>query len=134
MPEPITRTTSNAVPPRPRQHDRSGGPLLRHLREQDWRTLVGTYRLLSRLAVERSKHHQVDEADDYARQARAVEEELERLFALRWARRRPDLLLEQACWWGESHEEDPLSCRFCQLQQGDTAERRSPWPLRRDWE
>lgn len=134
MPKPITRLPSNAARSVPRQRNRPRPPLLRHLREQDWRTLVGTYRLLSRLVVERSKHHQVDEADDYARQAKAVEEELERLFALRWPRRRPDLLLEQASWWGEPHEQDPLNCRFCQLQITEAAERGSHSPLRRDWE
>src|SRR5690348_10186507 len=123
MPEPITRAASSAALPAPRQRSRSRPPLLRHLREQDWRTMVGTYRLLTRLVVERSKHHQVDAADDYARQATEVEEELERLFALRWARRRPALLLEQARWWGELHGQDPLSCRSCQLQVGDPAER-----------
>ncbi|WP_156118987.1 hypothetical protein [Modestobacter caceresii] len=132
MPQPITRTASSAARPVPRQRNQSRPPLLRHLREQEWRTMVGTYRLLSRLIVERSKHHLVDEADDYARQATAVEEELERLFALRWARRRPNLLLEQARWWSEPHEDDPLNCRFCQLQIGNAPERTSLSPLRRD--
>src|SRR3954452_25595065 len=74
MPQPITRTASSAARAIPRQRGRSRPALLRQLREQDWRTLVVTYRLLSLLQVERCKHHLVDEADDYARQARAVVE------------------------------------------------------------
>jgi hypothetical protein len=63
MPETIAPTTR---PPRavPRQRDSSGFPSVRQLREQDWRTLIGTYRLLSRL----------------------VEDELERLFPARSGR------------------------------------------------
>src|SRR4051812_47053412 len=96
MPQPITRTASSAARAIPRQRGRSRPALLRQLREQDWRTLVATYRLLSLLQVERCKHHLVDEADDYARQARAVEEELEHLFPVRWVRRRPEL---SSRWW-----------------------------------
>src|SRR4051812_26666579 len=68
----------------------------------------------------------VDEADDYARQARAVEEELEHLFPVRWVRRRPQLLREQGRWWAELHDQDPLSCGICQL--GDAAGRTSSPP------
>src|SRR3954471_8892530 len=96
MPQPITRTASSAARAIPRQRGRSRPALLRQLREQDWRTLVGTYRLFSRLHVARSKHHRVVEADDYARQARAIEEELEHLFPVRWVRRRPEL---SSRWW-----------------------------------
>jgi hypothetical protein len=134
MPQPITRTTSSVARPVPGPRGRSRSPLLRQLREQDWRTLIGTYRLLSRLVVERSKHHLVDEADDCARQATAVEEELERLFAFRWARRRPELLLEQARWWAEPHEDDPLSCRSCQPEIADPAARTGLRHPRRVWE
>src|SRR3954464_266544 len=126
MPQPITRTASSAARAIPRQRGRSRPALLRQLREQDWRTLVATYRLLSLLQVERCKHHLVDEADDYARQARAVEEELEHLFPVRWVRRRPQLLREQGRWWAELHDQDPLSCGICQL--GDAAGRTSSPP------
>ena len=119
MPEPITRTASRAPRAVPRQRGRSTSQLLRQLREQDWRTLVETYRLLCRLVVEHTKHHQVDAADDVARQAATVEQELEDLFASRWARRRPDLLLEQARWWAEPHEADDQTCRACQLLPAD---------------
>lgn len=125
MPEPIIRTASSASRAVPRQRGRSRPPLLRQLREQSWRTTVGTFRLLSRLVVELTKHHRIDEADDYARQATAVEEELEHLFPIRWARRRPELLLEQARWWAEPHDEDAVSCRSCQLRLGGPSDRTS---------
>ena len=69
MPEPIIRTTSSAARAVPRQRGLPRPPLVRQLREQDWRTLVGTYRLLSRLVVERTKHYLIDDADGFARDA-----------------------------------------------------------------
>ena len=74
MPEPIIRTASSAARAVPRQRRQSRPALVRQLREQDWRTLVGTYRLLSRLVVERTKHHLIDDADSFARDAVLVEE------------------------------------------------------------
>lgn len=132
MPEPIIRTASSAAVPR--QRGRSRPPLVRQLREQDWRTLVGTYRLLSRLVVERTKHHLIDDADSFTRDAALVEEELEHLFPFRWPRRRSELLLEQSAWWAQPHEDDPLGCRACQLQFGRSSDRMTPPPRRRVWE
>ncbi|SNR85865.1 hypothetical protein [Blastococcus mobilis] len=131
MPEPIIRTASSAARAVPRQRGRPRPPLVRQLREQDWRTLVGTYRLLSRLVVERTKHHLIDDADSFARDAVLVEKELERDFPFRWARRRSELLLEQSTWWAQPHEDDPLSCRACQLQLGRSSDRATPPPRRR---
>jgi hypothetical protein len=131
MPQPITRTASSATRAIPRQRGRSRQPLVRQLREQDWRTLVGTYRLLSRLVVERTKHHLIDDADSFARDAVLVENELERDFPVRWARRQSELLLEQSTWWAEPHEDDPLNCRACQLQLGRSSDRATPPPQRR---
>jgi hypothetical protein len=133
MPEPRTRTASSAARPVPRQRSRSRSPLLRHLREQDWRTLIGTYRLLSRLVVERTKHHRIDAADDAAREAVLVAEELEHLFPIRWPRYRPEVLHEQAIWWAEPHENDPMTCHACQLQSGGATERTTPPTPRPVW-
>ena len=85
MPETIAPTTR---PPRavPRQRDSSGFPSVRQLREQDWRTLIGTYRLLSRLVEERIEHPLADQADTLAQQVVLVEDELERLFPARSGR------------------------------------------------
>ena len=123
MPQPITRTASNTSRPMPRQRSRPQPPLLRQLREQDWRTLVGTYRLLSRLVVERTKHHLPDDADALARQAVLIEEELQNDFPTRWPLLHPQLLLEEATWWAEEHDDDLLNCRSCQLQNGIASER-----------
>ena len=131
MPEPIIRTASSAARAVPRQRGRARPPLVRQLREQDWRTLVGTYRLLSRLVVERTKHHLIDDADSFARDAVLVEKELEHDFPLRWARRRSELLLEQSTWWAQPHDDEPLSCRACQLQLGRSSDRATPPPRRR---
>jgi hypothetical protein len=123
MPQPIT-PTDPAIPREvPRQSAASRSPSARQLREQDWRTLVATFRLLSRLTVERTKHHLADDADTLARQAALVEEELEHVFPFRWPQRRPELLHEQATWWAEPHEDDVLTCRSCRLQMGGTPER-----------
>ena len=121
MTQPIQteRPAPNAAP-RPRRA--TWQPSLRQQREQDWRTLVGTYRLLSRLVVERTKHHRPDDADTLARQAVLVEEELER-YPTRWPRLRPQLLREQSGWWNQKHDDDAMSCRACRLQNGIVAER-----------
>ncbi|MGY1827591.1 hypothetical protein [Blastococcus sp. SYSU DS0541] len=97
-------------------------PSPRQQREQDWKTLVGTYRLLSRLVVERTKHHRPDDADTLARQAVLVEEELER-YPTRWPQLRPQLLREQSSWWNQKHDDDAITCRACRLQNGIAAER-----------
>jgi hypothetical protein len=76
MPQPITPTSPDR-PAVPRQRDGSHPPSARTLREQDWRTLVGNYRLFTRLTVEASKHHRVEDADTLARHGALVEEELE---------------------------------------------------------
>jgi hypothetical protein len=133
MPEPITRTASNTSRSVPRQRSRPQPPLLRELREQDWRTLVGTYRLLSRLVVQRTKHHLMDAADDAAREVVLVEDELAHLFPVRWPRRRSALLHEQATWWTELHDNDPATCHACQLQSESAAERTTPPTPRPVW-
>ena len=114
------RPAPNAVP-RPRRAPWQPSP--RQQREQDWKALVGTYRLLSRLVVERTKHHLPDDADTLARQAVLVEEELEHCYATRWPQLHPQLLLEESDWWSEEHDADVISCRACQLQNGIAAER-----------
>jgi hypothetical protein len=129
MPEPIIRTASSAARAVPRQRRQSRPALVRQLREQDWRTLVGTYRLLSRLVVERTKHHLIDDANSFARDAVLVEKELEHVFPLRWARQRSELLLEQSTWWAQPHEDDAPSCRACPLQLGRSSD--GPTPPRR---
>ena len=133
MPQPITRTASSTSRPVPRQRSRPQPPLLRQLREQDWRTMVGTYRLLSWLVVERTKRHLMDAADAAGREAVLVEDELERLFPFRWRRRRPELLHEQATWWTELHDNDPVSCHACQLQSESATERTTPPTPRSVW-
>jgi len=91
MPQPIT-TTSTDRQAVPRQRDGSHPPSVRALREQEWRTLVGSYRLFTRLTVEALKHHRVDDADTLARQGALLEEELEHAYPSRWSRHRPELL------------------------------------------
>jgi hypothetical protein len=120
MPQPITPTSTDrrAVP---RQRNGSHPPCVRALREQKWRTLVGSYRLFTRLTVEALKHHRMDDADTLARQRALVEEELEHAYPFRWSRHRPELFREQAGWWAEDHDDDVLACRACQLQHGGTS-------------
>jgi hypothetical protein len=125
MPQPITPTGQRGVP----RQRRTSSPSPRQLNEQSWRTLVGTYRLISRLKVEKLKHHLADDADTLARSETAVEEELEYAHPFRWARHRPHLLREQAEWWAEPHDDDVLTCTACQLQLGGMPERIDvPWP------
>jgi hypothetical protein len=75
----------------------------------------------------------MDAADDAAREAILVEDELEHLFPVRWPRRRPELLHEQATWWTELHENDPVICHVCQLQSGGATERTTPPTARPVW-
>ena len=117
MPQPIT-PTSTVRPGLPRQRDKVRPLSARAMREQEWRTLVGTYRLFTRLTVEALKHHRVDDADVLAQQGALVEEELEHAYPFRWARHRPDLLREQAAWWREHHDADAQACQVCELQHG----------------
>ena len=98
-------------------------PSPRQAREQDWKALVGTLRLLSRLVVERTKHHLPDDADTLAQQAAFVEDELARFYPARWSRLQTELLQEEAAAWAETHDEDLLNCRSCRLQNGILAER-----------
>jgi hypothetical protein len=130
MPQPIRtrRPASNTVP---RQHRAAWQPSPRQLREQDWKTLLGTYQLLSRLVVERAKHHLADDADTLARQAVLVQEELGHCYPARWPRLRPQLLLEEASWWAEEHDDDVISCRACRLQNGIAPEWINVPPQRR---
>ena len=116
MPQPITGAQSDARPAVPGPRSASRTASARQLREQDWRTLIGTWRLLSRLTVERSKHHLADQADTLARQTALVEEELEHVYPFRWPQHRPELLRQLASWWAETHDEDLLGCRSCRLQ------------------
>jgi hypothetical protein len=122
VPQPI-RNSRSAPAPVPRQRSAPRFPSPRQLAEQDWKALVATYRLLSRLVIERSKHFLPDDADTLARQAVIVEEELERCYPTRWPRLHTELLQEEAAAWGEEHDKDLLSCRSCRLQNGIAAER-----------
>jgi hypothetical protein len=117
----------------PRQRSTSQFPSPRQLAEQDWKVLVATYRLLSRLVIERRKHHLPDDADTLARQVVLVEEELEHCYPGRWSRLHPRLLLEEAGWWAEDHDDDLLSCRSCHLQNGMVPDRIDLPPLRPVW-
>ncbi|MQA35292.1 hypothetical protein [Modestobacter roseus] len=114
------RQAPSAVP-QPRRPTWQPSP--RQRREQDWKTLVGTYRLLSRLVVERTKHRFADSADTLARQAVLVEEELEHCYPTRWPRLHPQLLLEEAEWWAEEHDDEVISCTACRLQNGVAGDR-----------
>ena len=125
MPQPITSPGQRGVP----RQRRTSSPTARQLNEQSWRSLVGTYRLVARLKVEKLKHHMADDADTLARSETAVEEELECAHPFRWAQHRPQLLREQAEWWAERHDDDVLSCTACQLLLGGMPERIDvPWP------
>ena len=119
MPQPITSPGQRGVP----RQRRTSSPTARQLNEQSWRSLVGTYRLVARLKVEKLKHHRADDADTLARSETAVEEELECAHPFRWAQHRPQLLREQAEWWVERHDDDVLSCTACQLLSGGMPER-----------
>jgi hypothetical protein len=118
-----TQSSRPALSPVPRQRTTPQFPSPRQLAEQDWKALVATYRLLSRLVIERTKHHLPDDADTLARQASVVEEELERCYPTRWPRLHTELLQEEAAAWAEEHDDDLLSCRSCRLQNGIVAQR-----------
>ena len=119
-----TIRTSRAIPPPVHpQQSAPPWPSRRQRREQDWKTLVATHRLLSRLVVERTKHRLPDDADTLARQAVLVEEELEHCYPTRWPRLHAQLRLEEAAWWAEEHDYDLISCRSCRLQHGIASER-----------
>ena len=132
LPQPI-RTSRPAQAPVAQQRSARQFPTPRQAREQDWRILIGTYRLLSRLAIERAKHGRPDDADTLACQAVLVEEELEYCYPTRWPRLRSELLQEEATWRAEPHDDDPLSCRSCRLQNGIASERIDVPPPRRVW-
>jgi hypothetical protein len=105
----------------------------RQLREQQWKALVGTYRLLSRLAVENSRHHFADSADELAKQAALIDEDLEHIFPTRWPRRRAELLEEAGQWWVEVHADDVLACTTCRFLNGMPQQRIDVPPRRRIW-
>jgi hypothetical protein len=75
--------------------------------------MVSTYRLLSRLVIERTIHRMPFDADSLAHQCLLVEDELERCYPVRWPRLRSALLLEQATWWSETHDGDLFGCQVC---------------------
>ena len=132
MSQPIRTTCSApALTPRPRSAPQFPSP--RQLAEQDCKALVATFQLLSRAVVERTKHHLPDDADTLARQAVLVEDELAHCYPTLWPQLRPQLLVEQAAWWAEDHDSDPLSCRSCQLHSGIGPERIDVPRPRRIW-
>ncbi|WP_346622909.1 hypothetical protein [Blastococcus montanus] len=108
---PATRTAAaiptqrSCLPPRP-----SRPP------EQDWITLVATVRLLNRLQVERARHHFLDDAEAFARDADCAEEDLEHHWPARWATLKRRIAGEVARWWTEEHGSDPLGCTACRIQ------------------
>jgi hypothetical protein len=115
----------------PRQRAATGQPSARQLSEQDWQIVVTMFRLLTRLTVEALKHHRADDADTLARQGDLVEQGLEHVYSLRWARLRPALLHEQAAWLREEHGDDPISCQAGRLQHGIGTARIDVLSLRR---
>ena len=129
-----TIRTSRAIPP-PIHPQRSAPPWpsRRQRREQDWKTLVATHRLLSRLVVEGTKHRLPDDADTMARQVVLLEAELEHCYPIRWPRLRAELRLEEVAWWAEEHDDDLLSCRSWQLQNGIRSDRIDVPPPGRVW-
>jgi hypothetical protein len=129
MPQPTARSTRATIP----TQRRSATSPARQRAEQDWTTLVATWRLLSRLTVERTKHGYGDDADAFARDSAAAEEDLERSFGARWARLRPRLLTELAEWWGEPHSSDVRTCPGCRVQNRPPEERITVPPPGRRW-
>jgi|1186.fasta_scaffold607252_2 hypothetical protein len=69
---PATRTTAAAIP----TQRTSVPPGPSRPPEQDGITLVATLWLLNRLQVERAKHHYLDDAEAFARDADRAEEDL----------------------------------------------------------
>jgi hypothetical protein len=132
LPQPTVRTTQAARAAIPTQR-RSTTSLSRHLAEQDWTTLVATWRLLSRLTVERTKHGFGEDADAFARDSAAVEDDLERTYGARWNRLLPRLQAELGAWWAESHGSDPRTCTGCRVQNRPPDERITVPPPGRPW-
>jgi hypothetical protein len=128
MPEPITSTSNLPPVGVPRQRSTLPVPSRRQSRERDWTTLVQTRFLLSRLVVQRIKHHRADDADTLAQQAALVDEQLDHSFPVRWPRLRPQLLRQEADLWAEHHSDNPLTCQSCVLA---VPERVDVLPLRR---
>lgn len=110
--------------------------LHRRMRRLEYTQLHRLHRLLTRLMVERAIHGFGFEADTLGLHVDQVEDELEHSFAARWSRERPKLLLEEAKWWAEPHDQDrPVyECRTCRLLHSgfpdETIE--LPFPPRRD--
>jgi hypothetical protein len=113
---PATRTTAAAVP----TQRSSGPPRPSRPPEQDWTTLVATVRLLNRLQVERAKHHLLDDAEAFARDADRAEEDLEHHWPTRWAALKRRVADEVARWWTEKHAPNPLACTACRIQNRPT--------------
>ena len=131
MPQPTFRPTQTARAAIPTQRRGAAFPA-RQRAEQDWTTLVATWRLLSRLTVERRKHGYGEDADAFSHESAAVEEDLERSFGARWNRLRPRLLLELSAWWREPHAAELRACRACRVQNRPPEERiRVPPPGQR---
>jgi hypothetical protein len=129
LPQPTARPTRAAIPA---QRCSTTSPA-RQLAEQDWTTLVATWRLLSRLQVERARHHLLDDAEAFARDADLAEEDLEHHFAARWARVKRRLASETATWWNEHHGPDPRTCPACRVQNLPPEERITVPPPTQRW-
>jgi hypothetical protein len=128
LPQPTVRPTRAAIPTQ-----RRATTSLSRLAERDWTTLVATWRLLSRLQVERAKHHRLDDAEAFARDADLAEEDLEHHFPARWARVKRRLAGEVASWWTEIHGADPHTCASCRVQNRPPEERITVPPPGRRW-
>jgi hypothetical protein len=129
MPQPTARSTRATIP----TQRRSATSTARQRAEQDWTTLVATWRLLSRLQVERARHHFLDDAEAFARDADRAEDDLEHHFAARWARVKRRLAGEVASWWGQPHGSDPRTCTACRVQNRPPEERITVPPPGRRW-
>ena len=128
MPHP-TSTAPAAIP----TQRRSTTSLSRQLAERDWTTLVATWRLLSRLTIERTKHGFGEDADAFAVDCATVEEDLERSYGARWKRLRPRLQAELGAWWAEPHGDDPRTCVSCRVQNRPPEERITVPPPGQRW-
>ena len=129
LPQPTARPTRAAIP----AQRRSTTSLAQQLAEQDWTTLVATWRLLSRLQVERARHHLLDDAEAFARDADRAEEDLEHHFQARWATVKRRLAGEVASWWKEGHGSDPRTCPACRVQNRPPEERITVPPPSQRW-
>jgi hypothetical protein len=132
LPQPTDRPVLTARAAIPAQR-RSSSSLSRQLAEQDWITLVATVRLLQRLQVERAKHHLLDDAEAFAREADRAEEDLAHHFPARWARLKRRLTGEFASWQAQDHGPDPVTCPACRIQNRSPDQRISVPPPNQSW-